>query len=241
MVLRGVLPYPDPVRRARVRRRARNLAARDPWPQDEAAATGLDYATLALLRTLALQRATRRAVRNRDREGAALLARTSMETCILGLWCVHIPEAADRLRAAELKVAPAMLTFVSYTGLIPDTLIKHAVDALGQPKQLPTVRSMAEQIDEKTGATLAIPLVRRGVPARVASLHPCIQLGAAAARQPRWPPDDPARKLVDSPGTGSPRRRVRRSARRGHRGAEGDIGGAVCAVSPRSTPRPGGW
>jgi hypothetical protein len=157
-VLRGVLPYPDPVRRVRVRRRAWNLAARDPWPQDEAAATGLDYATLALLRTLWLQRATRRAVRNRDREGAALLARTSMETCILGLWCLHIPEAADRLRAAEIKAAPAMLTFVSYTGLIPDALIKQAVRALGEPQKLTDVRAMAEQIDAKTGATLAIHL-----------------------------------------------------------------------------------
>src|SRR5437867_5714754 len=89
VVLRGVLPYPDPARRARVRRHARNLATRDPLPQDETAMTGLDYARLALLRTLSLQHETRRAVRTRQREAAALLARTSMETCILGLWCLH--------------------------------------------------------------------------------------------------------------------------------------------------------
>jgi hypothetical protein len=157
-VLRGVLPYPDLLRRARVRRRARDLAARDPWPQDEAAVTGLDYATLALLRLLSLQHETRRAVRTRQRVAAALLARTSMETCILGLWCLHNPDAASKLRTSEIKTAPAMLTFLSSTGLIPDTLIRQALLALGEPEKLPDVRSMAAQIDSKTGATVAIHL-----------------------------------------------------------------------------------
>jgi hypothetical protein len=58
-----------------------DLAARDLWPKDEAAVTALDFAQLALLRLLWLlwlQRETRRAVRTRQREAAALLARTSM-------------------------------------------------------------------------------------------------------------------------------------------------------------------
>jgi hypothetical protein len=134
-VLRGVLPYPDLLRRARVRRRARDLAARDPWPQDEAAVTGLDYATLALLRLLSLQHETRRAVRTRQRVAAALLARTSMETCILGLWCLHNPDAASKLRTSEIKTAPAMLTFLSSTELIPDTLIRQALLALDAQPQ----------------------------------------------------------------------------------------------------------
>ncbi|MEH1056893.1 hypothetical protein V6U89_17020 [Micromonospora sp. CPCC 206171] len=158
VVLRGVLPYPDLLRRARVRRRARDLATSTPWPQDETAATGLDFAQLALLRLLWLQRETRRAVRTRQREAAALLARASMETCILGLWCLHNPTAAGKLRTSEMKTASAMLTFLSSTGLIPDTLIRQAVRALGEPEKLPDVRSMAAQIDAKTSATLAIHL-----------------------------------------------------------------------------------
>jgi hypothetical protein len=138
-VLRGVLPYPDLMRRGRVRRHARDLTTRDPWPQDEANLTGLDYARLALLRLLWLQHETRRAVRTRQRESAALLARTSMETCILGLWCLHNPDAATKLRTSEIKTAPAMLTFLSSTGLIPDTLIRQAVRALGEPEKLPDV------------------------------------------------------------------------------------------------------
>lgn len=157
-VLRGVLPYPDPVRRARVRRRARDLAGRDIWPQDEAAVTGLDFSRLALLRLLWLQRETRRAVRTRQREAAALLARTSMETCILGLWCLHNPDASSKLRNSAIKTAPAMLSFLSSTGLIPDTLIRQAVHALGEPEKLPDVRSMATQVDATTSASLAVHL-----------------------------------------------------------------------------------
>lgn len=157
-VLRGVLPYPDLRRRVRVRRSAHEFASRIPWPRDEAAVTGSDYARLALLRLLWLQHETRRAVRTRQREAAALVARTAMETCILGLWCLHDPDAARKLRMSEVKAAPAMLTFLSSTGIIPQELIKQAVHALGEPEKLPDVRSMAVKIDSKTGATLAIHL-----------------------------------------------------------------------------------
>jgi hypothetical protein len=157
-VLRSVLPYPDPLRRARVRRSARNLATRVPWPRDEAAVSGLDCARLALLRLLWLQQQTRRAVWTRQREGAALLARTAIETCILGLWCLHDTDAAGRLRRSEIKAASAMLTFVSNTGVIPEALIKQALGVLGEPEKLLDVRSMAGKIDAKTGATLAIHL-----------------------------------------------------------------------------------
>ncbi|BCJ76172.1 hypothetical protein CS0771_57160 [Catellatospora sp. IY07-71] len=157
-VLRGLLPYPDLVRRIRVRRSARALATRALWPRAEASVTGEDYARLALLRLLSLQRETRRAVQTRQRESAALLARTAVETCILGLWCLHVPDAVGRLRASEIRVAPAMLTFLSSVGVIPDALIRQSVMALGEPGKLPDVRSMTEQIDSKTGSTLAIYL-----------------------------------------------------------------------------------
>jgi hypothetical protein len=158
VVLRGVLPYPDLARRVQVRRRARDLATRDPLPADETAMSGLDYARLALLRSLSLQHDTRRAVRGRHREAAALLARTSMETCILGLWCLYNPDAATKLRLSEIRTAPAMLSFLSSAGLIPDAVIRQAVRELGEPERLPPVRTMTEQIDAETGATLAIHL-----------------------------------------------------------------------------------
>lgn len=158
IVLRGVLPYPDLPRRVVVRRRARALATREPWPRDEAAVTAEGYARLALLRLLALQHETRRAVQTHQRESAPLLARTAMETCIVGLWCLHDPHAVRKLRASEIKIAPAMLTFMSSAGILPDSVIREAVRALGEPLKLPDVRSMTEQIDSRTGATLAIHL-----------------------------------------------------------------------------------
>lgn len=158
IALRGVLPYPDLPRRVRVRHRARVLATREPWPRDEAAVTGEGYAQLALLRLLALQRATRRAVQTHQRESAPLLARTAMETCIIGLWCLHDPDAARKLRESEIQVVPSLLTFMSSAGILPDSVIREAVRALGQPRKLPDVRSMTEQIDSQTGATLAIHL-----------------------------------------------------------------------------------
>jgi hypothetical protein len=157
-IIRGLLPYPDLIRRARVRRRAYDIAGRAPWPLDEAAVTGLDYAKLSLLRALWLQHETRRAVQTRQREAAAQLARTSIETCILGLWCLHEPDAVGKLRAAEIKLLPNLLTFVSSTGFIPESVIRQAVQALGQPGPQVGVRQMAEKIDKATGAQMAIYL-----------------------------------------------------------------------------------
>lgn len=51
-----------------------------------------------------------------------------------------------------------MLTFLSTAGLITDAVIKEAVRALGEPQKPSAVRSMTEQIDAKTGATLAVHL-----------------------------------------------------------------------------------
>ncbi|MFF0123830.1 hypothetical protein ACFYP7_31630 [Micromonospora arida] len=141
-----------------VRHHARVLATREPWPRDDSAITGEGYARLALLRLLALQRATRRAVQTHQRESAPLLARTAMETCIVGLWCLHDPNAVRKLRESEIKVVPSLLTFMSSAGILPDSVIREAVRALGEPRKLPDVRSMTEQIDSRTGATLAVHL-----------------------------------------------------------------------------------
>src|SRR5258708_34401388 len=93
--LRGILPYPDPLRRARIRRASRKLIKCDPWPEDDA--SGADAAQLALLRLLWLQGQVRRAVTLRQREASASLARPPLELCITGLWCRHTDDAPKRL------------------------------------------------------------------------------------------------------------------------------------------------
>ena len=48
-----------------------------------------------MLRLLWLQRQTRRAVRGRHREAAAMLARASVEMLFLGMYCLAVPEAVS--------------------------------------------------------------------------------------------------------------------------------------------------
>jgi hypothetical protein len=98
--LRGCLPYPDLLRRARVRRGAGKLVTCKQWPGDQA--TGMDAAQLALLRLLYLQQLTRTAVSERRAEDAALLAMASIETAIVGLYCLHSGDAIADLSAAAL-------------------------------------------------------------------------------------------------------------------------------------------
>lgn len=57
------------------------------WPGDNA--KGSEAAQLALLRLLYLQQLIRRAVRARRTEEAALLARSTVDACIVGLYCLH--------------------------------------------------------------------------------------------------------------------------------------------------------
>ena len=99
-LLWGMLPYPDLPRRVRVRRAARGLVRCEPWPADDAV-TGRDVAQLALVRLLYLQTQTRRSTRARHREASVLLARSSLEACILGLYCLHAQDPVPALRAAN--------------------------------------------------------------------------------------------------------------------------------------------
>jgi hypothetical protein len=63
VTLLSALPCPDLPSRLRVRRSARQLRPRSPWPEEDA--TSIDVAGLALLRLLWLQQQTRWAVRGR--------------------------------------------------------------------------------------------------------------------------------------------------------------------------------
>jgi hypothetical protein len=90
-------PYPDLIGRSRMRHGARKLVQLRTWP--DMAATSDQAAQLALLRLLWLQRQTRCAVRGRHREAAAMLARASLETLLLGLYCNRVPDAISQLHA----------------------------------------------------------------------------------------------------------------------------------------------
>jgi hypothetical protein len=162
LVLRGVLPYPDLVRRVRVRRAARSLIPRTGFPSDDLV-TGSDLAQLALLRVLDLQRQTRRAVRGRHREGAVQLARSAMDVAIVGIWCLREPRAVAIMREAQLRSAKDSLAgLLIMTGLLPEHVLEKAMAALGPAKvKLPPVRNMAKTIDTATGGALEAEFYQR--------------------------------------------------------------------------------
>jgi len=145
-ILHYFLPYPDPIRRARFRSQADRLVKCEPWPDDDA--IGPDAAQLALLRLLFLQRQIRRAVRWRQREAAALLARSATETCIVGLYALHNDDAAKALAAKDATFLPRFLGFMVTAGLVSKTTVDAAVKDLGTNARLPRYSEMSGHIPE---------------------------------------------------------------------------------------------
>jgi hypothetical protein len=139
--LRGVLPYPDLLRRGRVRRAARRLITCKQWPGDDA--TGMDAAQLALLRLLYLQHLTRTAVSERRAEDAALLARASIETAIVGLYCLHSGDAIADLSAANYGASGRACSYLSDADLRSREAVDGAVAALGELGPDLNVRDLA--------------------------------------------------------------------------------------------------
>lgn len=82
ILVKYLLPYPDPLRRRRMRR-ACALISCSSWPEDQARPA--DVAQLALLRLLRLQREAHRVAAFQNFESTTLLAGAAVETCIAGL------------------------------------------------------------------------------------------------------------------------------------------------------------
>jgi len=127
-----------------------------------------DAARLALLRLLWLQHQVRRAVRNRQREAATVLARASIETLIVGLWCLHNDRAVRELDAASIKALRDMLTFLSreeivpgQASFLPERVLNECLARLGQPAAAPSYEAMARQVDKATGGSGALSLYDR--------------------------------------------------------------------------------
>lgn len=154
--LRGLLPYPDLPRRLRMRREAFKLITCDRWPGDNA--TGEDAAQLALLRLLWLQQRIRRMVRLGHREEAALLARSAVDACIVGLYCLHSGTAVADLSAADNNAGRRVLKYLSYDDFIPESSIAAAVETLGEQGRDPNLRQWADWLAEEKGLEIAARL-----------------------------------------------------------------------------------
>ena len=157
MVLRAFLPYPDLPRRVRIRHRAFTLISLRQWPGDDAA-TGADAAQLALLRALEIQRRIRRAVRWRRRDEAALLARSAIDNVIVGLYCLHHPDAVTKLSAAENLAGRRATAYLSRSGIVSKETIISGLDALGERGPDLNLKEAAEWLNNEKGLLIAINL-----------------------------------------------------------------------------------
>jgi hypothetical protein len=126
------------------------MALSAPVPDD---IDGEALARLALLRTMHLQTAVHRAVALRQREAASTLARTSVECCITGLYCLYkdAPEAqisGEAGRSIKHLVGPLATAVLG-------------ADAMGQVSaeferiKFPPVNQMAEVIETAGGPAVS--------------------------------------------------------------------------------------
>jgi hypothetical protein len=152
----AVLPYPDVLRRLRIRRKAASLVTCRKWPGDDA--TGAQAAQLAMLRLLTLQRLAHRAATLRQKECAALLARLSLETCLVGMYCLYAEDAVARLSAANYRGAGRSVSYLSDAGLVSREAIESAVAALGPTGRDLDLRQVAEWLRDNRDLDIATNL-----------------------------------------------------------------------------------
>lgn len=141
-VFKGTLPYSDARRRRQVRTQARQLVTCDPWPGNDA--TPIQLAQLALMRGLSLQEETRRAVR--QGEAAALLARTALETCFVGLYCLYADDPLTAMRGGNAQALRRMFANLGHRDIITEDVLIAIEADIGGAGNLPNRRTMAETI-----------------------------------------------------------------------------------------------
>ena len=193
-MVRSLLPTFDPVRRSRVRRAARSLVDCDPWPEDDVTVGG-DVAKLALVNLLYLQRETRRAASSGGGEAAVRLARSSIETCLLGMYALTEPSVVGQLKGGQLKNMRAMLAYLVDAGMVTQEIIDQSAAAMGPVERMPTVYEMASRIDSTTSGDGAVSLYRRFyvptsalfVHTNAASLLRYVGRAGALRRRPSFP------------------------------------------------------
>ena len=169
------------------------------------AATGLDVAQLAIYRLLWLQGETRWAVRSRHAESATMLARASIETLIVGLYCLHEEQAVTQLQSENLRSLGLLLRYLSDEGLMPTAVVDECIRRLAQgtPARGPSPEFMARKIDKATGGAAAVSLYERfyrptaslAVHASGLTLMRHVRADDTLARRPRrvWARRSPAR------------------------------------------------
>ncbi|HEX6526568.1 MAG TPA: hypothetical protein VF070_42110 [Streptosporangiaceae bacterium] len=122
VAITGFLPCPDLPARRRMGRDALGLADLRSWPGMNA--TSEDVARLAMLRLLDLQKKVHRLVFLRQREASVMMARSGVETLLLGLYCMRVPGAVARLHSGNVKALGDTLAYLEEAGIAPASVIR---------------------------------------------------------------------------------------------------------------------
>jgi hypothetical protein len=157
VIVRSVLPYTDARARRKVRAEARALVGCSPWRGKEA--NGNEIAQLALLRLLWLQHEAHSAARAGHSESVALLARSAIDTCVVGLYCLITPAAPAQLSDQNAHQFAAMLRYLP-TSFVSERTRKRLVGKIGTPSREPSIWAMAEAVDKAAGDDTAVMLYR---------------------------------------------------------------------------------
>jgi hypothetical protein len=114
VAIAGFLPCPDLTARRQMRRQAVRLTGLQAWPGMNASSE--DVAQLAMLRLLHQQKQVHRLVLLRQCEASVMMARSGIETLLLGLYCMRVPAAVARLHAGNVKALGDNLAYLEEAG-----------------------------------------------------------------------------------------------------------------------------
>lgn len=160
-VVRGVLPYPDAFQRCRVRRAAFRMVGGKAWPGDDA--TPIELSELSLIRALWLQREVHSALRWRQREASALLARSAVENCIVGLYCLHANDPMSELRGQNAELVRGLFRYLLDAGVINQRMMRILMDEVAgttRPRVL-RIGTLAEEVATRSDDPLTRDLYLR--------------------------------------------------------------------------------
>jgi hypothetical protein len=94
-------------------------------------------------------------------EATAHLARASVEACLVGLYCVHVPEAVEQLNADAAKSIPRLLGFLVKGDLIEQEVFDAAASELGPARRFPSMAEVVNAIESATQNSAARDLYDR--------------------------------------------------------------------------------
>ncbi len=171
----------DRRRRRQVRDAARRLVPEKAWSAETA--TENELARVALLHLLWLQEQTGLAARARNSEGAALLARSAVDTVIAGLYCLSVPGAAKRYDAGAGKDLKKLLAQFVTAADVGTEVLDDMLAFLG-PGSLPLRATMVSDIAANNGPAAAAGSLPALLRPAVGHVRPRRPASAAASRAP---------------------------------------------------------